>query len=264
MFVTSILILLIFSISISPLPINHGGYSKDDKTCHCKNETLCVPITRRQDKVIAAYTEANDNWSQYDMGLLTELIVTSDIEKIDSQLICLAHDKGVQVHVAVKLTSDVIYEVTVQKPWIQRQVENLKKFHLDGININYEEYIPPKKQTFLIEFFKEMYSVLKSASISYELSYSASWYLGSDEITLYKELSNSVDYLMLKEFDMSTVVDGPPCTPGPNAPIYKIMSSEWGFHSNTKLALIRSRIILEKPYLNIGQHFEYKNPDSQS
>ena len=229
MFVKNIYILLVFSVCISALAwsINPREFSKDDTTCHCQNTTLCGPIARRHNKVIAAYTSANDNWIQYDMGLLTEIIVTSDIDKIHPKLICLAHAKGVQIHAYVKLTSDVIYEDTTQKPWIQRQVENLKKFHLDGININYDEYIPPKKQTLLTEFLKEMYSVLKAASSSYELSYSVSWYLGSEEIELYKELSNSVDYLMLKEFDMSTVVRGPPCNPGHNAPIYKIMLSEF-------------------------------------
>ena len=228
MFHKSIPIPLIFSIyilAINASPFNHG-FSKADTVCHCKDKALCLPIARRQDKVIAAYTPANDNWYQYDMDLLTELIVTSDSESIDPQLICLAHSKRVQIHTFVKLTSDVIYEDTTRKPWIQRQVENVKKFHLDGININYAEFIPPKKQTFLTEFFKEMYSVLKTANLSYQLSYSASWYLKSEEISLYKEISKSVDYFMLEEFDMSTVVDGPPCTPGPNDPIYKIMSSE--------------------------------------
>ncbi|KAI6647309.1 Di-N-acetylchitobiase-like [Oopsacas minuta] len=178
---------------------------------------------RKGNKIIAVYSAANADWHKYDLSLITEIIVTS--KQIDPDLICLAHVNNVQVHYHVKITSDVIYEKTVQDKWILEQVANIKKQNLDGINVNYQEYAPLKKHSLLIQFVKELYTVLKTASSSYELSYSVSWYLDSDERDIYKELSKYVDYFMVREHDMSSVIAGPPCYPAPNAPIYKIMSS---------------------------------------
>ena len=193
----------------------------NNSTCKCQNKTLCLPIERKSNKIVAVYSTTNEDWHQYDFSVLTEIIITS--KQINPELICLAHSKGVQVHSEVKLTSDVIYETTVQDKWIQEVIRNVKNMNLDGISLNYQEYVPPKKQTLLTAFVKELYRALHT---TYQLSYSVQWYLDSEERKLYKELSQFVDYFVVREFDMSNVIQGPPCYPGANAPIYNIMSSE--------------------------------------
>ena len=216
-------IFIIFSVCLlvtEAWPLKPTKYT-NNSTCKCQNNTFCLPIERRSNKIVAVYGTASEDWYQYDLSILTEIIVTS--KQINPELICLAHSKGVQVHAQVKLTSDVIFEATVRDNWMREVLKNVIEMNLDGINLNYQEYIPPKKQSLLTEFVKEFYTALNS---SHQLSYSVGWYLNSEEKKLYKELSQFVDYFMVREFDMSNVIEGPPCYPGPNAPIYKIMSSE--------------------------------------
>ena len=216
----NIFIISVCLLMIEAWPINQPIYT-NNSICKCQNKTLCLPIERKTNKIVAVYSTASEDWYKYDLSILTEIIVTS--KQINPELICLAHSKGVQVHLQVKLTRDVIYETTVRDEWIHEVLRNVTEMNLDGINLNYQEYIPPKKQSLLKEFVKEFYTALHA---SYQLSYSVRWYLDNEERNLYKELSQFVDYFMVREFDMSNVIEGPPCYPGPNAPIYQIMSSE--------------------------------------
>ena len=220
--------IFVLSISIQLLQaISFHKIAKPDKKCPCKNATLCNPIPRKQNKVLAGFTQANGDWSHYDLNIITELILTSEVDGMDSQLLCLVHSKGVQLHTTVKLTNEIIFDSSLQEQWIRETIGKLNKFHLDGVSISYEENLPESKHSQLSKIIDRVYSVLKTASSSYQLSFSVSWYLEADKNKLYKELSKSADYFLVREFGMSTVVKGPPCYPGPNAPIYGIVSSEF-------------------------------------
>ena len=205
-------------------------------SCPCEDPSLCQPIPPARGKTRLAYSTEPLNWKYYDYTRITEIALFFDISEIDPQMICTAHKKNVQLHLAVFFTNQTFLNTTKKDIWIENSLKLLKDNFLDGINIDYEEERTSEWEPYLVAFFEELSYKMRKISPNYQLTYCLPLRpeINHDLVSIPKV----VDYFMLMDYGEALVIDPDHCYATANQQPVKVLEG----------------IIILRNYLYIGQH----------
>ncbi|XP_055344637.1 di-N-acetylchitobiase-like isoform X3 [Paramacrobiotus metropolitanus] len=218
------------------------------RPCPCNNTAWCerIPASKHKKEVygFADSTGMNPSvYKLYDWKVLTTLAMWN----FTDELICLAHENGVKLHIVGEYPYEQLLNVTYRQQWISDIVKRLKHDFLDGINFDPEYPIAagsPQRQA-LVDLVNETKMAFNRELPGAQVVFDTAWatYCVDERCYDYKGLADASDYLFVMAYCLQGQVWGP-CIAMSNAPYFRLIDGIRGFFN---LGIPPSKLVLGLP-----------------
>ncbi|XP_041367582.1 di-N-acetylchitobiase-like [Gigantopelta aegis] len=222
-----------------------GGFGSH---CPCENKELCHPINDTAIKEVFVFSKNPGEriWRQYDWDKMTTIVV---VGFVSSSLMCFAHEHNVRiVSVATFQKSDLANSTLIEE-WIEKQISHVKRKHLDGINIDFEQPIP-KNQPLLNRAFTDMVRLtnekFKEEMPSSQVTVDVAWSPNCIDRRCYDyaALAEASDFLFVMSYDHRSQIFER-CVAGANSGYYK---AQKGLEDYLALGIPAEKLVLGLPW----------------
>lgn len=102
-------------------------------SCPCSNPDLCKPLQIPPRKEFFAF--GGTDYQNYDWTRLTTICpMWSPPSKIDVQLVCMAHSKGVRVVSITAMSTQQLHNESYVDEWVTQNVDYVQQYFLGNNN----------------------------------------------------------------------------------------------------------------------------------
>ena len=196
--------------------------SGDVIDCPCSDISLCQPIEdiTRKEVFIFSLRNVEAIWSKYDWTKVTTIV---PVGYVNSHLMCFAHKHGARVVTIANIPKTLLPNKTARANWVQKELQFVKDNFLDGINIDFEDFILQNETTYrdgYTALVTETFKAFKEASPYYQVTVDVAWSPNGIDLRYYDyiELAKVSDFLFVMAYDEQSQITGP-CVAGPNSPL---------------------------------------------
>lgn len=251
-----------FTVNVEEHPWPGEPPVNTNTNCSCSSPLLCMSIADamkinastphvqkflaklQKSQVFAFVLKCDPSvWGRFNWSKLTTVAL---VGFYDTDLLCHAHEHGVQVVKLSNFPTSDLPNRTARQNWIKLQATDIALKFLDGINIDYEDAVDPDspQQVGLTNLVRETSEMLHSqgSQVSFDVAWSAK---GTDGRHYdYQAIANYSDLIFIMAYDEQSQFD-PPCTARPNSGIY--MTAK-GLQTYLDLGIPSKKMILGVPW----------------
>ncbi|XP_078515398.1 di-N-acetylchitobiase-like [Lissotriton helveticus] len=210
--------------------------------CPCADPKLCEPITEVRNQEVFAFDVGGKDWRFYDWTMITTIATFGDY---DPELMCYAHSKRARVVVKGNVGLKDMIDPGNRTAWIAQQLDQAKKMHLDGINLDIEEdvrlYSPEYNAlTALVQETAEAFhKEIQGSQVSFDGTWSPRGAVG--RCYNYSAIANACDYLFVMSYDMWYSVG----VAGANSPYKEALA---GYEDYINLGIDQKKLVMGVPW----------------
>ncbi|XP_022110867.1 di-N-acetylchitobiase-like isoform X2 [Acanthaster planci] len=147
-------------------------------------------------------TGDKDDWKLYDWTYITTVAVFGPYVP---ELMCFAHSKGVRYVMTGDYPANKLSNATARSAWVKQQADTALSQHLDGINIDFEATLSESDAPNLVALVNETAKAFRQANPYAQISFDTPFAAGCTwgRCYDYKNLSESCDFFVIMDYDMS-------------------------------------------------------------
>ncbi|KAF2078448.1 hypothetical protein CYY_000198 [Polysphondylium violaceum] len=239
------------------------------QSCPCSDSSWCEPIDIGERPEFMGFSvSGNQNYANYDFSKITTL--ASFFGPVSSDLLCLAHSKGIRVVYGTSYPVAQLGNWTFQEEWIQQQVDLVQSTYADGLNFDVEDPIYQNSSDISALYtglVAETNYVFKKLNPNYQITVDVAWSPNCIDGRCYdyQGLAQASDYLVAMDYDMQSQMFTETCLAAANSPTAGVIQGMQAFFD---LGIPASKLVMGLPfygyrYTCIGSSASLNNPVCQ-
>lgn len=200
--------------------ISGGGEQPRGQVCPCEDPGYCERIkdTTRKEIFVFSLNPKNDDWKFYNWDKVTTVIM---VGYLDMKTVCWAHKYGARAITIGKVGTSILTNSTAKGMWVDKQLQLVKDYYLDGINFDYEDAIlqsQPNLRDGYTSLVAQTTATFKSFDPSLMVSVDVAWSPDCIDLRCYDYigLAKYSDFLFVMSYDEQSQIRGK-CIAGANS-----------------------------------------------